>query len=385
MRALIATVVLAVLGAALSGWLLGAAATGARPQGNYRPRHAPVRLLTGADADARRSALVSAASPRHLVPDPLALGAAPALPAGHVLEGQLPSCRFLPEPATGTSSKFECVLDGGEVIKVKYGRNAEIHAETAATRLLTMLGYPADHMTIVPRIRCHGCPRYPFEVMRLLTLADATGLLAPYGYDRGYTDFEWVAVERRFPAPALETSTQAGWAWWELKHSQAPAAELDALRLLAVFLGHWDNKADNQRLICMDPAAAVTAAADTDECGRPVLMLQDVGATFGPTKANLARWRDLPVWTDSRTCLVSMRGLPSHGATFPDAQISEGGRLLLAGRLALLTDADVRAMFASARFPEFYAGTSDERDLAAWTAAFRHRVEQIANAGPCPP
>ena len=31
----------------------------------------------------------------------------------------------------------------------------------------------------------------------------------------------------------------------------APRAHVDALRLLAVFLAHWDNKAENQRLVCL--------------------------------------------------------------------------------------------------------------------------------------
>jgi hypothetical protein len=376
---LIATVLTAGLVTVLSGWLLAPASPGARPRGNYRPLQPQVHRLSGADAESRRTALVSDASPRHLAPDPIALHAVPDLPAGHPLTADIPSCRFLPESASGTSAKFDCVLEGGEVIKVKYGRNPEIHAEAAATRLLAILGYPADHVIIAPRIRCHGCPRYPFLAMRLLTLADATGVLAPYGYDRAYTDFEWVSVERRFDAPAIETAEHAGWAWWELKESHAPVAELDALRLLAVFLAHWDNKADNQRLVCLDDPVSAGGA-----CARPVLMLQDVGATFGAAKVNLANWRGRPIWTERQACLVSMRALPSDGATFPDARISEEGRLLLARRLALLSDADIRALFADARFPEFHVGTDDARDLAAWTSAFRERAGQITNAGPCP-
>lgn len=393
-----AAIVLAVLVTAFSGWLLAAAASGARPEGDYRPNPTPTHVLQGAGADARRARLVRAASPRYLSPDPPGLHRPAALPAGHPLDGTMVQCRFMAEPARGTSAKFDCALEGGEVVKVKYGRNAEIHAEAAATRLLAILGYPADHVVIVPRIRCYGCPRFPFLTMKVLSLAQATGLLMPYGYDEGYTDFDWAAVERRFPAAAIETSSERGWAWWELRASIAPPAEIDALRLLAVFLAHWDNKADNQRLVCLASGSAIEeqgsgelanaggapGAAIEKACNRPVVMLQDVGATFGPAKVNLARWRDMPVWADRDTCLVSMRGLPSRGATFPDTRISEAGRELLARRLALLSDDDIRTLFAEARFPEFHAGTADEHDLAAWTAAFRHRVEQITRAGPCP-
>jgi hypothetical protein len=362
-----------------SGWLLAAASSGGRPRGDYNPERPATLVLSGPDAAVRRSALLRAASPGPLPPDSSASAWSLELPPGHPLTAPQPACRFLADAVTGTSAKFECVLDGGEVIKVKYGRNAEIHAEAAATRLLALLGYPADRVAIAPRLRCHGCPRFPFLTMKLLSLASAAGILSPYGYEGRYTDFEWVAVERRFPAPAIETSDVAGWAWWELKDSLAPRAEIDALRLLAVFLAHWDNKADNQRLVCVDPAPSAAGG-----CTRALLMIQDVGATFGPAKVNLAGWRDLPIWTDANACVVSMRHLPSHGATFPDARISEEGRLLLSQRLARLSDADVRTMFAEARFPQFYAATAERRDLDAWTAAFRSRVDQIANAGPCP-
>ena len=113
-------------------------------------------------------------------------------------------------------------------------------------------------------------------------------------------------------------------------------------------------------------------------------MIQDLGATFGPTKVNLSSWRDRPVWRDSASCLVTMKDLPFAGATFPDAQISEAGRMLLAEQLRALSEADVKRIFIEARFPDFYSATDDERDIEAWAAAFQTRVDQIAAAGPCP-
>jgi hypothetical protein len=113
-------------------------------------------------------------------------------------------------------------------------------------------------------------------------------------------------------------------------------------------------------------------------------MIQDLGATFGPLKVNMARWRELPIWLDRDECTVSMRSLPFQGATFPDAAISEAGRLQFASRMAAITDADIERLFADARFPQFQVGTDRARDLKAWQAAFRHRVDQIVNAGPCP-
>jgi hypothetical protein len=293
------------------------------------------------------------------------------------------TCRFIARYPTGTSAKFDCVLEGGEVVKVKYGRNPEQAAEVAATRLLSALGYAADRMSLTPSVRCYGCPRYPFFAMRLLQLTGTYSLYPERGDDDGYSEFTWAAIERKFDAAPIELPDAEGWAWWELAQVDSTAGatriELDAMRLVAVFLAHWDNKAENQRLVCLDSPAAV----DTP-CARPLLMMQDLGATFGPAKANLARWSTAPVWADRATCTVSMKALPFHGGTFPDARITEAARAQVADQLGAFSEAEITGLFAAARFPEHYSGTDDDRDLAAWRAAFRTRVAQIKAAGPCP-
>ena len=349
--------------AGISSWLLAAETWGHVPAPAFAPRHVESIVLAGPDAASRRHAALQRARVR-------VDGAVRFEPLPDVLE-----CQFIRDEPSGTTAKFDCVLASGEVIKVKYNRNPEIHAEVAATRLLERLGYPADRMDIVRRVRCYGCPRYPFFTMQLLALVSATDLIGERGLARGYTDFEWVAVERKFPAPALETDTVKGWAWFELESLSLPPAERDALRLLAVFLAHWDNKVDNQRLVCLD---------GTPACATAVAMIHDLGATFGPTKVNLAQWGALPVWSDRAACEVTMRHLPWNGATFGTTRIAEEGRATLAAQLATLTEQEVRALFADARFAEFHPGTDDRRDLDAWTAAFRYRVAQITTGPPCP-
>jgi hypothetical protein len=367
------TATLALVG--VSAWLFTAEARGPLPPGDF---DAAPRLgwpVTPDHADTiRRDALMRAAVRVPGSPAATRLDAPPRHASPETL-----ACRYLANAPSGTSAKFDCVLDGGEIIKVKYSRNPEIHAETAATRLLTLLGYAADEVEIVPRVRCYGCPRFPFLTTQLLSLARVPTLLAPHGIDGAYTDFDWPAVERRFSAPAIETPTTEGWAWFELKNASAPRAELDAFRLLAVFLAHWDNKSENQRLVCLDPLPS----RPDQPCAQPLMMIQDLGATFGPTKVNIAAWRDMPVWADRQTCAVSMRSLPYNGATFPDARISEAGRAQLAQALSAVSPAQIEQLFTESRFPEFQSGTDDERDLAAWVSAFRHRVDQIVNGGPC--
>jgi hypothetical protein len=364
--------------AGFSTWLLAAESRGALPGGNFEPHVTRHWTLTGSDADAvRRDALLRA---RVRLPD---AGSVVDVGAGFSRPNTV-TCRFLSAIPTGTSAKFDCVLDGGEVVKIKYSRNPEIQAEVAATRLVRALGFGADQVEIVPRLRCHGCPRFPFLAMRLLSPRLADTVIGQHGYEGGYTEFEWVALERKFPAPAIETPTTEGWAWWELRESAAPQSELDALRLLAVFLAHWDNKSENQRLVCLDDLPASVASGFSRKCERPFALMQDLGATFGPRKVNLARWRDLPIWSDRSTCQLSMRRLPFGGGTFPDVTVSEEGRVLLVRELVALSDAEVRGLFETARFPEFHSATDDGRDLEAWTRAFRYRADQILTAGPCP-
>ena len=349
--------------AGISTWLFAAETWGPAPDATFAPRKIDAIVLSGPDAAAQRRDVLRRAAVRGTPPAVFA-------PLADELE-----CQFLRDEPSGTTAKFDCVLPDGQIIKVKYNSNPEIHAEVAATRLLSRFGYPADRMDIVQRVRCYGCPRFPFFAMQLLALASATELMGERGLQFGYTDFYWVAVERRFPAPPLETEALKGWSWFELERSTTARAELDALRLMAVFLAHWDNKTDNQRLVCRDWTAA---------CTQPVAMIQDLGATFGPTKVNLAQWRQLPVWADRATCTVTMRHLPWKGATFSDVRISEEGRALVASQLASMTVQDVRALFAEARFPEFHKATDDRRDLDAWTEAFQHRARQIIAGSPCP-
>ena len=377
---------------AISGWLAAAEYVTIRPDGDYRERESSDWVLTGPDAEARRADVLRRAT--FIVPGGLNRQ---TLPSANPLPGPVPSCRYLPAEPSGTTPKFDCVFSGGDTVKVKYGHDAEIHGEAAATTLLRRLGYGADTVVIVPRLRCYGCPRHPFLAMLLRRTFHLPFIREQI--EDGYTDFEWVSVEHKFPAPAIETDTISGWEWRALDKVDAPRAEVDAFRLIAVFLAHWDNKSQNQRLVCLDDPAGRPREMDLSRrsaqreadlsrrsaqreggCAHPLAMIQDLGASFGPPKVNLARWRDLPVWYDRVTCMLSMRALPFEGATFEDLRISEEGRALAATRLLSISHAEIERLFADARFGQFQAGTDDERDLKAWTEAFKSRVQQIVDA-----
>ena len=296
------------------------------------------------------------------------------------------TCRFLVRDVGGTTPKFYCTLPGGEVVKVKYGAgNAELHAEVAATRLLTALGFSADQMFVVRRVRCLGCPVMPFLTLRCIARTGLESACVPgslnYARERA---FHPAVIERRIAGRVLESKTDEGWAWFELDRVDAreggsPRADLDALRLVAVLLAHWDNKSENQRLVC-PPGADLPDGG----CSAPVAVIQDTGATFGPTKLDLRNWRSTPIWKDAATCRVSMEQLPHRGGTFPEFRISEEGRLRLLQLLEALSDAQLADLFTGSGATAFDAINGEGRSAQAWVAAFGDKVRQIRAAGPCP-
>jgi hypothetical protein len=295
-------------------------------------------------------------------------------------------CRFSLEAVGGLTSKFNCELPDGTIVKVKYGAaNPELHAEVAATRLISALGFAADRMYVIRSVQCAGCPLFPFQALRCMAKTGMRRVCFPTGinYER-VTVFDPAVVERRLEGRKIEAIPDQGWAWYELNQIDAAKggssrAEVDALKLLAVFLAHWDNKAENQRLIC-PPGSDLPGGG----CSRPVAMMQDMGGTFGPLKLDLHNWRRTPVWADAPACRVSMAHMPFEGATFPEQQISEGGRQFLLRLLEQLSSDQIETLFTSSRATTFDAASLQGRSAAAWARAFLDKVRQIRDAGPCP-
>lgn len=305
-------------------------------------------------------------------PPAVALAAADLSSPSHDLPADV-TCTFRVAPVRGTVRKFSCDLESGERVRVKYA-GPEPHGEVAASRLLLALGFGADRVGFVERLRCRGCPWAPFATMSAVTLARATGLYEKVARRGGEVTFEQVMVERHFEHEQIRTADVEGWTFEELARvGTASRTHADALRLLAVFLAHWDNKAENQRLVCLSGAADAQG-----RCARPLAMLQDVGATFGPRKVNLRRWREAPIWRDRARCEIGMEHLPHGGATFVPVRISEAGRRFLASALRDLSRAQVQALFRGARFAPRYGS------IDAWTDAFEARVAQLADGPQCP-
>jgi hypothetical protein len=313
-------------------------------------------------------------------------------------------CKFRPGETSGATPKFECVFEGGELLKVKYGESPEIHSEVAATRLMRALGAGADRMYLVSRLRCFGCPKDPHAMLSCLSspfkerrreceptygVRKASGKVQVDVDYRRYVDFTNVAIERKQDGRAIKADGASGWGFDELAELQKGhgRAERDALRLLAVFLNNWDNRADNQRLICLDDGSRMADGG----CHAPLAYMQDVGATFGyvggeksQRKLDVEGWQAVPIWKDAARCVVSIRSPRLHGATFEDATISEAGRRFLAERLARLGRSQIRDLFEGARFDQYEGGSPASRSIDRWVSVFEQKVREISERQPCP-
>src|SRR4051812_17930359 len=182
-------------------------------------------------------------------------------PKGHGAFGanETVACTYHEKVMSGNSAKFTCVIPPDDEVKVKFGReNGEVYAEVAATRLFWALGFPVDRMYPV-RVVCAGCP------------PEQGALSAPGG-----ALFDPSSIERKLKGWAIETGEDSGWAWSELDEVDeasggAPRAQRDALKLLAVFVQHTDNKPAQQRLLCLDDKEDEQGG----RCAHPVMMVND--------------------------------------------------------------------------------------------------------------
>jgi hypothetical protein len=294
------------------------------------------------------------------------------------------TCKFEVSEPGGTTPKFDCTLDDGEEVRIKYGNGPEVPAEAAATRLLHALGFAADEVTLVRRLRCYGCPEEPFSTMKAVGITQAEPLYERLVDYKDYEEFEWVALERKFNARPVETDRVEGWAFFELDtvdaaKGGAARAHIDALRMISVLLAHWDNKTENQRIVCLSGQWP-----EDTPCPAPFLLLQDVGATFGPPKLDLAAWEQARMWEDRATCTLSMRDLPFEGATFGQARVTESGRRFTAALVSRISDDQLTELFTHARFAEERGPFNVSSPISEWVRVFKAKVRAISEGPQCP-
>lgn len=306
----------------------------------------------------------------------------------------------------GKTPKFECKINrvesaNGQVqalndqmdeepVKVKFGADDnEVYAEVVATRLLWALGYYADAWFPV-RVECHNCPADPVS---------GSG-------ERQTRTFDPATIVRKFPGHKMYEvgKEEEGWSWKELDSSNGrPSYEKDGLKLMAAFMKHSDNKPPQQRLVCDKVHVDQSTQPFTTKCEKSVMLIQDVGATFGSggwftsnsgAKMNLGQWSSTKLWNKVGTdgapqqCQAVLRkSLTAHDG-LGDPMISEEGRRFDAGLLCQLSDQQIEELFKASRVaqkPEYHnhdgsfkSGVDEASIIRQWTEAFKQKREDLA-------
>jgi hypothetical protein len=290
--------------------------------------------------------------------------------SGAFAPGAIVRCKYVDKELSGHSPKFSCLIPPDDDVKVKFGgTNGEVYAELLATRLLSALGFVADRMYSV-NVICDGCPE------------EFNGIRLPGGESR----FSPAVIERKAEGREWDADG-AGWSWDEFARVRpeaggAPRHHRDALTLLAVMLQHSDSKREQQRILCLGKSK--------DRCEQPVLMISDLGLTFGrasrtnandASSANLNAWRSTPVWRDRAGCVGNLPR--SVTGTLDNPVIGERGRAFLAGLLTLLSDRQLHDLFESAlvthRLREPGHARSGFPSVDEWVSAFKEKRQAIVD------
>jgi hypothetical protein len=109
-------------------------------------------------------------------------------------------CDYVEGQLEGATPKFDCRLDDGSVVKVKYGLRGEVEGEVLATRLLWVLGFGADRMYPAV-VTCRGCAADPWTTRQRVAETHT---------------FDPAVIERKASGHAIATQKIKGWAWPEL-------------------------------------------------------------------------------------------------------------------------------------------------------------------------
>ncbi len=310
----------------------------------------------------------------------------------------------------GNTPKFSCKITSvesvnGQVqtltadmdeqpVKVKFGADDnEVYAEIVSTRLMWALGYYADAWFPV-RVECHNCPE------NVISGSGPTGTHT----------FDPATIVRKFDWHKMTEAgkDEEGWSWKELDTANGrPTYERDGLKLLAAFIQHSDNKPPQQRLVCHKVDVDTKTQPYTTTCDKSVMLVQDVGATFGTggaftsndaAKMNLKGWSNQKLWSKVGTdgspkqCQAILHKSLTAKDGLDNPQISEEGRRFDAGLMCQLTDQQIMDLFKASRasaMPEYhnkdgsFKPSVDEASVdQQWVQAFKNKREQLA-AGRC--
>jgi hypothetical protein len=284
-------------------------------------------------------------------------------------------------PGAGTTPKFHCSVPGnvdedGELIRYKVKphfkgqarekKNGEIYGEFLSSRFSKAVGFFADDSWVAD-VNCPDCEK---SLTRSFQGASWTPFQPAAGIEMSLASGIDVKCNNKDSA-ALGSTLQA------LLSNGAPRAEIDAFKLWLAFIDHGDTKTDNHKFACLKSRRNADGTRSC-EPGEAVFYVGDMGSTFGYSSASEKK-ATLSGWSGKDPIKVSGGRCTTTAKSVGDANISEGGRALLARELQRLIDAE-RSQQTITRV--FRASRNAERDQPPeqWAAEFIRKANTIINA-----
>jgi hypothetical protein len=273
-------------------------------------------------------------------------------------------------------------------------RYNEVFTEVAASRIMWVLGFPADHVYPVGSAACIGCSADPFGNNLKENKASLKDVPVV---------FKVVSAERETPWDAIDPEGDETWSWGDAAkfytdgtwtHQQK--VEYDAYRLALGLFYYHNAIAQQNRVACA--GWAPKAVGQPKVCQRPMIFVQDLGSTFGKAKGGLEVFGTNPRGSfsdwESQTVFSNAGNCELRATMDGDKQVLKEAQDLMIERLARLDAPTVKTIFRTARFQmmdqkqlrklrESGSQNAEEAALDAWTNTFLKRIEEIRSAQHC--
>jgi len=272
----------------------------------------------------------------------------------------------------------------------------EVFTAVATTRIMWVLGFPADHVYPAGAANCVGCTSDPFGNK----LADNTASIAD-----APTIFKVVNAERDLPWDQINPEDDETWSWTdaakfysdgEWTHQQK--VEFDAYRLALGLIHYYNALPQQNRLVCAEWEPAV--AGHSKVCRKPMIYVHDLGSTFGKKRSFFDLFGTNPRGSfeayEPQTVFLNPGNCELRATLLGDKQVLKEAQDLMIQRLERLDRETVMSIFQVARFNMMdqkqlrrlrAAGSQnvDEAALEQWTNAFLKRIDEVRTARNCKP
>jgi len=272
----------------------------------------------------------------------------------------------------------------------------EVFTAVATTRIMWLLGFPADHVYPAGAANCVGCSDDPFG--RKLADNKASIKDAP-------ANFKVVNAERELPWDQINAQDDGTWSWTdaakfysdgEWTHQQK--VEYDAYRLALGLIHYYNALPQQNRLDCAEWEPEV--AGHSKVCRKPMIYVHDLGSTFGKKRSGLDLFGTNPRGIfeayEPQTVFLDPGNCELRATLLGEKQVLKEAQDLMIQRLARLDRETVKSIFRVARFNMMdqkqvkrlrAAGSQnvDEAALDEWTNVFLKRIEEVRAAGNCKP